>query len=208
MAVFLFVDESGDFDFGQSGSRFFLFGVLSTRRPATFEAVLTKLRYELLEEGHEIECFHATDDRQIVRDRVFAVLGDAAPFDLDFLIVEKQSVPEPWRDPARFYPRLGHVLIQRVLARYASDDERIVVVTDRIPIKRQRNAVEKAFKTSIRQTLGDRTFSIVHHASSAHAALQAVDYCVWAVQRKLRNGDGRSYQLIAEWIRSELKEEM
>jgi hypothetical protein len=75
-------------------------------------------------------------------------------------------------------------------------------------VKRQQNAVEKAFKTSIRQTLGGRPFSILHHDSSAHAALQAVDYCVWAVQRKLRNGDDRSYRLIAKWIRSELKEEV
>jgi hypothetical protein len=208
MAAFLFVDESGDFDFGRTGSRYFLFGVLSTSDPAAFEAALTKVRYALLEEGHEIECFHATEDRQVVRDRVFSTISEASRFDLDFLIIEKAGIPEEFRDPAHFYPRLATSLITRVLERYSGTDERIIVITDRIPVKRQRNAVEKAFKTSIRQTLGDRTFTILHHASSAHAALQVVDYCVWAVQRKLRNGDERSYQLIADWIRTEEKEDL
>jgi len=170
MAAFLFVDESGDFDFGRTGSRYFLFGVLSTNDPAAFEAALTKVRYALL--------------------------------------IEKAGIPEEFRDPAHFYPRLATSLITRVLERYSGTNERIIVITDRIPVKRQRNAVEKAFKTSIRQTLGDRTFTILHHASSAHAALQVVDYCVWAVQRKMRNGDERSYRLIADWIRTEEKEEL
>jgi hypothetical protein len=30
---YLFVDESGDFDFGSTGSRYFIFGVLSTPDP-------------------------------------------------------------------------------------------------------------------------------------------------------------------------------
>lgn len=205
---YLFVDESGDFDFASTGSRYFIFGVLSTPDPQTLTVSLTRLRYEFLTNGLEIECFHATDDRQAVRDQVFRTLRDCAPFDLDFLIVEKSEIPETEREPTAFYPRFGHALVERVLSRYAGDDERVLVITDRLPVKRHRNAVEKAFKIAIRQTLGDREFTIVHHASAAHGALQAADYCLWAVQRKWKTGDERSYRLISDLTRSEEKLEL
>jgi hypothetical protein len=140
-----------------------------------------------------------------VRDQVFRILRDCAPFDLDFLIVEKADIPEAEREPTAFYPRFGHALIETVLAHFTEDGEPIVVITDRLPVKRHRNAVEKAFKIAIRQTLGDRAFTIVHHASAAHGGLQAADYCLWAVQRKWKTGDERSYRLIADLIRSEKK---
>lgn len=200
---YLFVDESGDFDFASTGSRYFIFGVLSTPNPNALTVSLANLRYELLEGGQEIECFHATNDRQAVRDSVFRVLRDCTPFDLDFLVVEKARIPAEEREPTEFYPRFGNSLVERVLARYEDDDSRIIVITDRLPIKRHRNAVEKAFKTAIRQMLGSRAFTIVHHPSSAHGALQAADYCLWAVQRKWKSGDERSYRLIADLIRSE-----
>jgi hypothetical protein len=205
---YLFVDESGDFDFGSTGSRYFIFGVLSTPNPEALTTSLTALRYELLHGGQEIECFHATDDRQVVRDRVFQVLRKCAPFDLDFLVIEKAAIPEDEREPTRFYPRFGHALVETVLTRYAGNRDRIIVITDRIPLKRHRNAVEKAFKIAIRQTLGDRAFTIAHHASAAHGALQAADYCLWAVQRKWKTGDERSYGLVADLIRSEVKFEV
>jgi hypothetical protein len=110
---YLFVDESGDFDFGTTGSRYFIFGVLSTPDPKALTISLATLRYELLNAGQEIECFHATDDRQVVRDKVFHVLRNCAPFDLDFLIIEKATIPEIEREPTRFYPRFGHALSKR-----------------------------------------------------------------------------------------------
>jgi hypothetical protein len=54
----------------------------------------------------------------------------------------------------------------------------------------------------LRKYLGTQPFSVLHQVSAAHAGLQAVDYCTWALQRKLR-GDSRSYEQIRRWIRSE-----
>jgi hypothetical protein len=206
MPLFLFVDESGDFDFSATGSRYFIFGVLSTADTTGLDSALAGLRYRLLGDGQELECFHATEDRQHVRDQVFSAVRGCGPADLDFLVIDKRALAPELRDPVTLYPRFAHAVIERVLLRHADRAGRIVVVTDRIPIKRQRNVVEKTFKTSIRQTLGGREFTIVHHSSAAHGGLQAVDYCVWAVQRKWKNGDERSYRLIREWIVSETEE--
>lgn len=203
VAVYLFFDESGNLDFGPSGTRYFCVGTLATRDPAALERALGALRYALLAEGVELEAFHAAEDRQAVRDRVFAAMAGVGGFDVDALVVEKAAVPADLRDEARFYPECAERLLAPVFARYADPRERVVVVTDRLPLKRTKQAVEKAFKLFIRRRLGDRPFSVVHHASAAHAGLQAADYALWAVYRKWQGGDERSYALVAPFLRSE-----
>jgi len=79
-------------------------GTLATRDPAALERALGTLRYALLAEGTELEAFHATEDRQAVRDRVFAALTAEGGFEVDALVVDKARVPEALRDEARFYP--------------------------------------------------------------------------------------------------------
>jgi hypothetical protein len=202
VAVYLFFDESGNLDFSENGSRWFCFGALTLQDPGPLSAALTRLRYALLEQGLELECFHAAEDRQAVRNQVFSALAGVGGFDFDVLVVEKSLTPEVLRDPFEFYAHLGYVLMDSVLERFRDLDEPIVIITDSLPVQRERKALAKAFRGAIRDSLKGRPFSIVHHNSATHAGLQAVDYCTWAVQRRLR-GDHRPYELIRCWIRSE-----
>jgi hypothetical protein len=202
MAVYLFFDESGNLDFSPNGSRHFCFGVLTLRDPGPLTAAFTRLLYGLLEQGMELEYFHAAEDRQAVRDQVFAALAEVGGFEVDLLVADKRTMHPALRDPFEFYCRLGHVIVEAALDRVRERDEMIVVITDTVPLQRERKAVAKTFRTAIRRSLGDRKFIILHHASASHAGLQAVDYCTWALQRKLR-GDGRAYERIRGWIRSE-----
>ncbi|HEX8695402.1 MAG TPA: DUF3800 domain-containing protein [Longimicrobium sp.] len=199
----LFFDESGNLDFSPNGSRYYLFGVLSTADPAPLTVALTELRYQMLGEGLELECFHAAEDTQAVRSRVFARITEVGGFELDVLVADKRRMRAELHDPLEFYSCLAPALLDAVLRRHADGGERLVVVTDRLPLQRHRNAAEKSIKSAIRNTLGARPFSVVHHTSAAHALLQVVDYCTWAVQRKWHRGDGRSYELIRPWIRGE-----
>lgn len=200
--MYLFFDESGNLDFSPNGSRHFCFGVLTCAEPSCLTEVLSRLRYSLLAEGLELERFHAAEDRQAVRDQVFAALAETGGFELDLLVADKRTMHPVLRDPFEFYAKLGHVAVEAALERVRDLDEPIVLVTDTLPLQREKKALAKAFRTAIRGSLGDREFVIAHHASSAHAGLQAVDYCTWAMQRRLR-GDSRSYDLIRPWIRSE-----
>lgn len=202
VAVYLFFDESGNLDFSENGSRWFCFGALTLRDPGPLTAALTRLRYAFLEQGLELEHFHAAEDRQVVRSQVFGALAGVGGFDFDVLVVDKRLTPAVLRDPFEFYAHLGYVLMDSVLERFRDVDEPIVIITDSLPVQRERKALEKAFRTAIRESLKGRPFSILHHNSATHAGLQAVDYCTWAVQRKLR-GDDRPYELIRCWIRSE-----
>lgn len=204
MALYLFFDESGNFDFSANGSRHFCFGALTTRDPGPLSAEFTRLRYALLEQGLELEHFHAAEDRQAVRNQVFEAMSRVGGFEFDVLVAEKVLTPTELRDPFEFYAHLAYVLVDSVLERLRDLEELVLVITDTLPLQRKSKALAKAFRAAIKDSLGERRFSILHHNSASHAGLQAVDYCTWAVQRKLR-GDGRSYELIRGWIRSEWK---
>jgi len=92
VAVYLFFDESGDLNFTLSGSRYYFFGALTTRTPELLTNPLSKLQYELLAEGVEVERFHASEDRQVVRDRVFAIIREIGGFEFDAVVIDKRKV--------------------------------------------------------------------------------------------------------------------
>ena len=63
MAVYIFFDESGCLHFSTSGTKYYIFGALTTRTPGVFDNPLGILRYNLISDGTKIEYFHAAEDR-------------------------------------------------------------------------------------------------------------------------------------------------
>jgi hypothetical protein len=133
VAVYLFFDESGNLDFSGKGTKFFAFGCLTTRNPGSLLHPLAALRYQLLEQGVDLECFHAAEDRQSVRNMVFAILAEVGGFEFDAILIEKSQTPTSLHDPPQFYPRFARDLLTRVFQRFQGD-EKIILVTDRPPL--------------------------------------------------------------------------
>lgn len=202
--AYVFIDEGGNLDFGPNGSRFFSLTSIMMPRPFPFEAQFTELRFDLLPTA-DIEYFHATNDRQAVRDQVFAIIQQHLHrLRVDALIVEKSKIhPSLWPD-SRFYPHvlgehLRHVVAQLDPRSFSS----IVVITDRIPINRKRQAVEKAVKETLAAVLpASITYRVLHHDSKSCAGLQVADYVNWAILRFVDRDDPRSYELIKAAVRS------
>jgi hypothetical protein len=203
LAVFLFFDESGNLDFSRNGTKYYVFGALTTRDPAALLRPLSDLRYRLIAQGMDLEAFHASEDRQVVRDEVFDVLSTCGGFEFDAVIVEKRKVNPVLHDQVRFYVQFADYLLSYVFRRHSDPNDRIVVLTGRLPVKRKKQAVEKVFKSYIRQNLGGRPFNVLHHSMGSHACLQAADYCTWAVYKKWKDGETRPYDLIRPFVISE-----
>ena len=60
--LYIYLDESGNFDFSDNGTPFFLLCAMTTPRPAATQQPLQELKYKLLEDGNDIEGFHASED--------------------------------------------------------------------------------------------------------------------------------------------------
>jgi len=204
--LYIFLDEGGNLDFSPSGTHYFTLTCVTGKRPFLWDAAFPSLKHDLIEEGLDIEYFHAAEDRQRVRDQVFPLIEAClSSMRIDSLIVEKRKTGPSLQPLIRFYPEMLGYLLQYVFQGVESDRyEEVVVLTDRLPVKKKRQAVEKAIKTTLSRFLPPTTnYRVLHHESRSCAGLQVVDYCNWAIYRKWSRDDSRSYDLIKRAIRSE-----
>ena len=205
--LYIFLDEGGNFDFSPKGTKYFTISSVSIVRPFDFYTSLTSLKYDLIENGLNLEYFHAAEDKQHVRDKVFDIISTFLPHvSIDALIVEKSKAGPFLREVEQFYPTMLKVFLRYVCdTPNLLDYKGIIVTTDAIPVKRKRVSVEKAIKIVASEIIGPlgKQYKVLHHASKSAFALQVADYCNWAIYRKWEKGDCRSYDLIKNKVRSE-----
>lgn len=207
---YVFLDESGDFNFGEQGSAYFVVTAVTMRRPTEMDDALAEYRYERLESGYDTEYFHCAKDKPAVRDRVFEIIAAHRDrMQIDYLIAGKAKTEFSLRPIARFYPRMVGTLLARVIpGAHTGDGSRAVIITDRIPVKRTRKVVERRVREALPQMVRrGYGYDIRHHESRSHFGLQVADYCCWAIQRERAKGDGRYFRLIEPALRHALRAE-
>ena len=204
--LYVYLDEAGNFDFSEKGTRYLMLGSVALERPFGFHTLLAELRFDLLEQGLDIERFHASDDKQATRNLVFGVIRECLPtLRIDATIAEKRKTGPALRADDQSYPKmlgyhLRYLLGQIRIAEY----QRVVVVTDTLPIQSKRKLIEKAVKQTLADMLpSDVPYQVLHHDSRSALGLQVADYCTWAIYRKWDRGDERSYKVIEPAVRSE-----
>ena len=84
MALFVFLDESGEFVFSPQAGSYLVFVGVVTPNPLLFNQELHQTKYELMKQGHILERFHAAEDKQSVRDRVFEILSSSKEYSIPF----------------------------------------------------------------------------------------------------------------------------
>lgn len=206
--LYIFLDEAGNLDFSANGTRYFVLGAISKERPFKAYKELNELKYDLVEKGTGIEYFHASEDRQAVRDGVFQIIcANIGGVRYDSVVVEKPKTDPALRAEERFYPKMLGSLLRHVLSQHDLGVFReTIVFTDRLPVAKKRKAIEKAVKETLASMLPDTaTYRVYHHDSKSNFDLQIADYFNWAVYRKWERQDQRSYLLIKSAVESELE---
>jgi hypothetical protein len=206
--LYIFLDEAGNLDFSRTGTRFFLLGAVTKERPFHAFKELTELKYDLTELGTELEYFHASENAQPVRNRVFDIIRRNLPgVRVDALVVEKRKTGPGLQIQENFYARmLGH-LLKFILGQHdLGQFKEVLVFTDSIPIQKKRATIEKAIKTTLAALLPSTArYRLLHHASRSNLDLQIADYCTWAIYRKWNTSDARSYLHIQPAVTSEFE---
>ena len=133
--VYVFLDESGNLDFSDRGTRHFVLASVSMKRPFQMNGELDRYKYDCVEYGLEQERFHCANDNTHVRNRVFDIMsGRLDGTEIHSLVVEKNKTAPDARAEARFYPEMLGNLLSYVLETplHATADE-IIVITDTLP---------------------------------------------------------------------------
>jgi len=104
--LFIFADEAGCFNFSRrpGASKYYIVCTISCRACAALGASLLDLRRQLIWEKAPIgEFFHASEDKQMIRDRVLAAL-QKHDFSIQATILEKsKAFPRIRPTNHRFY---------------------------------------------------------------------------------------------------------
>jgi hypothetical protein len=191
------LDESGDFSFTPKGKRYYVFAAAWTFDPGPLAQSLLSLRLDLLKQGHDLPCFHATSDKQENRNAVTQTLARFENWWWVATVIEKAKVNPEIRDPHEFYPKFAQMPLRFILKGRLRDATRVMIFTDRLPLTSQRQQAEKAIKLACRSALPSGiSFCSYHHTSASNKWLQVADYCAWAIARKWESNDSRTYDIL------------
>lgn len=216
--LFLFIDESGNFDFSSNGTKYFVLSCSSTFRPVEEREKLLNLRYELLSDGIGQECFHATEDAQATRDRVFNVIDSLSDdIEVHSVVAQKSKVnPSLYKEEyfkkgkkiqrvvgSEFYQRVCRTLLQYVFRRSNFQKAtKIIVVLGAIFTRDKQSTILKTLKKYLKENF-EMPFEIFFHSSKADLNCQSADYFGWAIAIKWERNEKRSYVLVKDKVKSE-----
>lgn len=204
--IFVFADEAGNFDFsgGSGASRFFILTTVALEDCSVGDELLA-LRRQLAWEGVEQATvdFHATEELQAVRDRVFAVLG-GLDFRVDVSIFNKVNVaPHLQADESRFYKQAWFLHFKHVVRQVENLGDEMLVIAAALGTKNLRAKFRAAVEDVVYQVASTIPARVAQWAGASDPCLWVADWCCWAVQRKWERGDSRSYDVISSKIKSE-----
>ena len=204
--AYVFADEAGNFDFGtgQGATRYFILTTATMEDCSVGDRILA-LRRQLAWEGVEqvTADFHATEERQEVRDRVFAAL-ESAQFRIDATIFEKRNVVGHLRsDRIRFYKTAWYLHFKHVVKRIVSADDELLVIAASLGTKRERQTFHDAVQDVVSQVAPVKALRTAFWSAASDPCLWVTDFCAWAIQRKWERNDPRSHVLIRSKIKTE-----
>jgi hypothetical protein len=164
---------------------------------------LLDLRRQLIWEKAPVgEYFHASEDRQVIRDRVFAEL-QKHNFYIQATILEKsKAYPHVRLTNHRFYQYGWFYHFRHAAPKIISAGvSELHITTASVGTQKGQAHFSGAVNDVVQQVIrGRRTHRTNFCRSIADPCLQAADYCTWAIQKKWEQRDVRSYDLIKDRI--------
>ena len=147
--LFIFLDESGNYDFSSSGTKYLVYTSVTTGdvRPCVMD--LYMLKHQVISQGIELEYFHATEDKQGVRNSVFQIIQQQAIIRVDCIVVEKRKTGPSLRPIDEMYPKMFGILLRYVLGWSKYQAKNIFIFFDTPGEKKAKKGVEKGVKTAM-----------------------------------------------------------
>lgn len=205
--LYVFIDASGNYDYSPTGTMSLVItsALCTDINPGVLE--LYAVKNEVIDQGIDIEYFHAAEDRQPVRDKVFDVISGLTHLRIDSIIVEKSKVDPKLRPLNKLYPTMIEYLLQYPFDPRGIDVTRfdkVLIFMDRESTRaKEKDAITKAVKLSLVRHLRGTPYALSMHSSASHPYLQIVDYCSWALYVKWERGETRPFSKIKDLVRSE-----
>jgi len=203
--LFIFIDESGNFDFSPKGTKYFILSAVSTLNPLGKEK-LEEIKYDLMKNGTNLEYFHAAEDRQAVRNQVYSFIENLKDIEIDSVIAQKNKTnPSLYISTKKKKPKKGEklytialqALLQYIFHRYSNSVkvDQVVIVLSSIFDVNKRELIKKTIKIYLKQIFSN-PFYLYFHQNRSDKNTQIADYCCWAIHKKWTDGEIRPYNAV------------
>ena len=192
--LYVFVDESGNFDFAGTGTRHFVMSAIFTTDPGKAAFQIHKLRYRLLENGIEAPYFHASEDEQRIRNLMFANIQKQKVKGYAFW-VNKDYLQPKYTSPASLYLEFGIELAEYIVHFVRNKRlSAVVIVFDKAVSPKE----QRTFKTGLKPILrpANVPIHVFFHRFLAEPVGQIADYLSWANYVKLERQEVRPFSAL------------
>ena len=194
--LYIYLDESGNLDFTEKGTEYFVLSAMMTFNPAESQRSLQTLKYDLLERGVDAEFFHASPDMQEVRNEVFRAINQSVNLKFNFVYANKRTMPVSQQNSIDLYSETAQVVLRSCLNNRSvnSKTEKVIVIFDKTLTNKENSALQKSMKPFLKAT--NKPFYLYFHQVKSDFNAQIADYACWALYRGLEAGDKRAFSEI------------
>lgn len=195
--LYIFLDESGNLDFSKTGTRHFVLAAVAALVPLDSSKPLQQLKYSLLSKGIDLQHFHASEDKQQVRDQVFAVINDLKSMTAHYIYADKSKTQPQYQVTAQFYGLLGKTLLKYIFnGQLATQYDQIVIIFDKNLTNKEQGVFHKMVKPELKKS--GKPFHIYFHQTLSDFNGQVADYFAWAQFVFLERGEKRPLQAVSK----------
>jgi hypothetical protein len=145
--LYVFVDESGNFDFSGSGTRHLVLSAVVCRKPIKSSSRLLRLKYLRLAHGFNTSGFHASQDRGITRHEVFSTISKDSSLSSFTLVIDKQSHQSPAPNPRLIYHAFGLELANHLKREFRRN--KVILIFDKALKAKEEAALFASLKTAL-----------------------------------------------------------
>ncbi len=210
--LFIFIDESGDFNFDKNGSKYYVFTAVMTQDPSAEISSIIKTHFDILSgkllpeldadylESKLCKQFHASEDKQCVRDLLFNIITNMNTINVNAIIIQKNKTHPSLREPKKFYSKFLGSLVNYIIKAYEYSD--LCILVNDYAVNKDKAIFNQTVKREIKRRNPSTNFRIYFPKAGIFSHLQVVDYITWAIQRKWEIKDERSYDYIRPLLQS------
>lgn len=194
--LYVFLDESGNFDFSNSGTNHFVMSAVYTTDPCATAAPLQALKYELMSKGSDQLEFHATTNSRGTRRRVAETISTLE----NLISVKTFYVDKHYTSPQKQSPESLLAVFGLAFARWLSkvkgpDVDQIILIFDSVLTVKQQKAFLGAIKPPLKKLNVD--YRIAFHPVKSDLNGQIADYFAWSTFRSLESKDDLPLEVLA-----------
>lgn len=194
--LFVFMDESGNFDFSAKGSNHLVLSAVYTDDPCTSARAMQELKYDLFAQGSSDLEFHATDNTYATRQAVYRTIqGLAGKIQVHTIWLDKHYAHPKLQNDVAMFSMFGTAMGRWIMSVPGNDYDQVVLVFDSVLTGKNRGAFTAKVVPELKK-LGV-SYRLLFHPVKSDLNGQIADYYSWAMFRKLESNDPRPCEQLA-----------